>query len=172
MNKISQERPKLLEYPGIAGEIGIMHREDQTMRKNWRLDPKTHPWDEEIDRRNTVRMKEIVNEMGVLTVSKVGQKGSFQAWILVQHADHDIDFQEQYLGLMEKESEAEIDRRNIAYLQDRVAVNRNQPQLFGTQFFRDTDGNMKPRPIADPENLEKRRKEMGLEPFEAWGSRR
>ncbi|MBI5405700.1 hypothetical protein HY972_01520 [Candidatus Kaiserbacteria bacterium] len=99
------------------------------------------------------------------TVSKVGKETSHNAWLLVQHAYHQVDFQEQCLALMKQESAGEVASRNIAMLEDRVRVNKNQPQLYGTQF-RQTTGEHKPLPIEDEVNVNERRKQMGFDTLE------
>jgi hypothetical protein len=43
-------------------------------------------------------------------------------------------------------------------------VNLNQPQIYGTQFQGSAE-TFAPFPIADPNRLEKRRANLGLEPF-------
>src|SRR5713101_5335762 len=54
----------------------------------------------EIDRRNTARMKEIVNQHGWPGNALVGTDGANAAWLLVQHADQDAGLQKQCLALM------------------------------------------------------------------------
>jgi len=55
-------------------------------------------------------------------------------------------------------------KKDLAYLEDRILVGKGEDQIYGTQFFM-KDFKFIPRPIIDPENLEKRRNEMGLESF-------
>lgn len=127
--------------------------------------------DEELDSKNTQRMKEIIAEIGWPTVSKVGKDISYVAWLLVQHADRDVVFQRHCLDLMKAEPVDEVNIRNIAYLEDRVCVNEKRPQVYGTQFFDSiVDGEKVygPRPIGDPEHVEERRKEVGLETLEEY----
>lgn len=69
---------------------------------------------------------------------------------------------------MKAEPQGEVDTQDIAFLEDRIAVSEGRPQLYGTQFYDDSDGQTKPRPILDPENIEKRRKTMGLYSFEEY----
>ena len=61
-------------------------------------------------------------------------------------------------------------RAHLAYLEDRVRVNAEQPQLYGTQFTV-TDGELGPSPIEDRERLDERRAEAGLEPFADYEAR-
>ena len=119
----------------------------------------------DIDARNTARMKEVVDKYGWPGKSLVGTDGSQKAWLLVQHADRDRDFQERCLPLLAeavKKGEATADQ--LAYLTDRVRVADKEKQVYGTQF-RQAGGKMEPYPIEDQANVDKRRKEIGLPPL-------
>ena len=124
--------------------------------------------DDTLDFRNTERMKQIVSNMGWPTISKVGAEISNDAWLLVQHADHDVTFQKKCLDLMKQQPEGEVSKRNIAYLEDRIRVNEGQPQLYGTQFRNEEGAPYGPRPIENPEHVNDRRKEMGMESLEEY----
>lgn len=118
-------------------------------------------------RRNTARLQELVRAYGWLSISLVGVEGSHSAWLLVQHADHDREFQNHCLTLMKELPDTEVMRPNIAYLEDRLLVAQGMPQLYGTQF-RMTDTGQKPYPISDEAQLDERRAAMGLGPFEEY----
>jgi hypothetical protein len=146
-------------YPEIASELEEMAKVDQDMREKAIKDQNF--WDAGVDKRNTERMKEIIAQIGWPTRSKVGERGMKDAWLLVQHADHDIEFQKQCLELMKAESSDEVGLSNIAYLTDRIRCNEGQSQLYGSQF-KEVDGKFVMKPVEDEEHLEQRRKEMGL----------
>lgn len=138
-----------------------MREIDQAMRKK-NLADDTY-WDHSIDRNNTARMKEIVQQIGWPCASKVGKDGALAAWLLVQHVEQDIPFQIECLALMKVYylNSNEVQREHIALLEDRILVNSGQRQRYGTQF----DGskkNLVPRPIEDEQNVDLRRAEMGL----------
>ena len=148
-------------YPKIAQELLDMEYVDQEMRSRNLENPDY--WDVNVDHNHTNRMKEIVGQIGWPTVSKVGDSGAHSAWLLVQHADHDVNFQRRCLKLMKKSSTSEISQVDLAYLEDRVRVNLGEPQLFGTQFsFNEFDRRFIPKPIKDPEKVEERRSLTGL----------
>lgn len=162
-----------VKHTDISAEILKRTKADQEMRAKSHSDDSI--WDERVDQDNTDAMKSIVQEIGWPTVSKVGKEASHAAWLLVQHADHDPAFQQYCLDLMKAEPEGEVVRREIAFLEDRIRVNTNQPQVYGTQFeeTRDTETRQTvtaygPRAIEDPEGLDARRAAMGLEPFEEY----
>jgi hypothetical protein len=143
----------------LAAQLMAMQTADQAMRNRAHGD--ISKWDVRLDKKHTKKLKEIVNRYGWPTVSLVGPSASNAAWLLVQHADHDIEFQEKCLLLMKSVSEGEVRKPNIAYLEDRVRVARGEPQLYGTQF--DQPGkNFGPKSVADKGNVDARRKSMGL----------
>ena len=145
-------------FRAITAELKSMVEADQAMRNG-------DQWDETVDHQNTKRMKVIVEEIGWPTISKVGYPGSSSAWLLVQHADHDSEFQKKCLTIMKAEPENEVPKDHIAYLEDRIAVGDGRLQIYGTQFHTNADGQLQPLPICDPEGVDQRRKEMWLEPL-------
>lgn len=142
-------------FQSITSEIIQMSEEDQTMRKS-------SMWDSSVDIENTKRMKEIVTQIGWPTISKLGEHASDMAWLLVQHADLDHQFQQICLDLMKAQPAGEVKPSNIAYLEDRVRVGEKRPQLYGTQFYVDQEGTFGPQPIEDPDHIDERRRAVGL----------
>ena len=66
----------------------------------------------------------------------------------------------------------QADGSELAYLEDRVATNRGDEQIYGTQI-RCTGGEPGPAvPIADPDHVDDRRAAVGLatNPTEAWSA--
>lgn len=117
-----------------------------------------------IDRKNTNEIKKIISEFGWPGKSSVGKRVARAAWLLVQHADHDLDFQKKCLQLLERAVDKnEAEKKYFAFLTDRVLVHQNKKQLFGTQFRGNKDGKFTSFPIKDAEKVDLRRKEMGLE---------
>lgn len=122
----------------------------------------------EIDTKNTNRMKEIIFDKGWPTIEMVGEEASSSAWLLIQHADLDPDFQEESLNLIKELPEGQVSKENIAYLEDRVRVVHGKSTLYGTQFYRRDDGKLVPREIEDSKNIDIRRKEMGLDTLDEY----
>jgi len=118
-----------------------------------------------IDARNTARLKEVVDKHGWPGKSLVGTDGSQRAWLMVQHADHDLAFQKRCLPLLSQAvKKGETSPEQLAYLTDRVRVADKEKQVYGTQFH-EADGKMEPYPIEDEANVDNRRKELGLPPM-------
>jgi hypothetical protein len=118
------------------------------------------------DESRTDRLREIIDEHGWPTFDLVGRDGATAAWLIAQHADFDVEFQAKALGLMRAALEAgQADPTEVAYLEDRVAVNRGQAQRYGTQV-RCRDGRPEPAtPLVDAADVDELRAEVGLQPL-------
>lgn len=117
---------------------------------------------EAVDAENRAWLSGIVDAHGWPMISRVGPQGAHDAWLLAQHADADPDFQERCLALLRAAVPAgEADGKDLAYLEDRVAIARGREQIYGTQFHL-VDGVMLPKPIADPDRVDERRAAVGL----------
>jgi hypothetical protein len=122
---------------------------------------------EDADNQNLIWLKEVVTKHGWPSKSLVGGQGAKDAWILVQHADTDRDFQQKCLDLMKALPKDEVDPRDTAYLTDRVLVGIGKQQLYGTQvIFK--DGKLIPNPIENPDQVDERRKAIGMESLQEY----
>lgn len=156
-----EKLPEIMTHPEIALELAERARADQKMRTRWTEEKIFLDEDDNFDKESAEWMKKIIAEIGWPTISKVGEIGAHDAWLLVQHADHDVEFQKQCLELMKAEKSGEVWKRDIAYLTDRILVNEKKLQMYGSQF-NDDDGVFTPKPIEDGEHVDERRKEMEL----------
>ncbi|MFG2329074.1 DUF6624 domain-containing protein [Streptomyces sp. NPDC048604] len=125
----------------------------------------------EVDAENTMWLKAIVAEHGWPGVALVGEQGADDAWLLVQHADRDPEFQLEALELLQIAVDAhDAPARHLACLTDRVLVAFDQPQLYGTQYTGEGAG-MHLLPVHDPERLDERRASAGLETAASYDRR-
>jgi hypothetical protein len=117
-----------------------------------------------------MRIKEIFDQYGFAGYNLVGEKGSSDFWVMVQHSDHNPEFQLDVLGKMKIEVEkGNADSRNYGMLIDRVKLNTGQAQIYGTQVdYNNEICQAFPRNLADSVNVNKRRKEIGLQPLEEY----
>lgn len=152
----------------LSKVLDEMARRDQKAIKRVR---KTLVFDDKVQRVNTERLKGIVEKYGWPTIDLVGEKASRNAWLVVQHADHNVRFQKKCLALMQEIYQRNphgISRENIAFLTDRILVNTKKGQLFGTQFYVNKKKIFTYRPIKDLETLNKRRKAYDLPQFREY----
>ena len=121
-----------------------------------------------VDTGNTRWLADLVATRGWPGHTLAGTDGAEAAWLLAQHADRDPELQRTFLeALRGAVADGEASPWNLAYLEDRVRVHDGRPQLYGTQFTV-TDGELRPSPIEDPQRLDERRAEAGLDPFAAY----
>lgn len=146
-----------------------MAKTDQLERKKVRQKQKLYSGLAKSDTVRSRRMKRIVNKYGWPTKKLVGERASHFAWLLIQHADNDVKFQEYCLKLIkETEQDDKVTKMQVAFLTDRVLVNKGKSQIYGTQFYVDKNGKIIPRQIFDLPHLDGRRKIMGLRSFKEY----
>lgn len=119
-----------------------------------------------VRKKHAEALKDIIAEHGWPTISLVGEKASQAAWLLAQHADHDVPFQKKCLQLITQAVDRkEVRLSNFAYLTDRVRVNTGKLQVFGTQLRLNKETRrFEPKPIEDPDTVDERRKTYDLQP--------
>ncbi len=119
-----------------------------------------------IDNDNTAWLKTIVAQGQWPLISRDGKDAAHEAWLLVQHADDDTDFQETVLKLLEPLILThDASGKDYAYLFDRVALARNRPQRYATQFAQGKDGCLLASKTEDPDKIEERRAAVGMPPL-------
>lgn len=116
------------------------------------------------------RLKQIFDQYGFVGFDLAGEDGSNNFWLMVQHSDHNPNFQKEVLEKMK----IEVDKgnaipSNYGLLVDRVKLNTGEKQVFGTQVTYNMEtGQAYPRDLEDSLNVNKRRKSIGLEPLEEY----
>jgi len=118
-------------------------------------------------------ISEIIENNGYPGFNLVGEQGANIAFIIVQHSDHNPEFQKNYLELMKIEVEKENDKAsNYALLTDRSNLNNGKKQIYGTQVtYNFKISQAYPKNLKDSVNVNKRRKAIGLEPIEVYLNR-
>jgi hypothetical protein len=122
---------------------------------------------ESIDRGNQAELEKLLELYEWFKISEFGPEAEADAWLLAQHADHDLRFQKRILSILERLlPSGETSGTSFAYLYDRVAVAENRPQRFGTQGRCVGPGRWEPWPSEEPQALQARRDALGLGPIE------
>ena len=119
----------------------------------------------EKDQENLTVVKDIISTYGWQGPQQVGMNASQALFLVIQHAD--LATQEQYLPIIKMaEEEGRILSSNLAILEDRIRMRKGLKQLYGSQAFSDRQtGKMHFYPIDNPDQLDVRRKAMGLIPM-------
>ncbi len=127
-------------------------------------------YNEEMEALHNSHSKElnrIMDMIGYPTSNKVGEDASEAAWFIIQHAIGQPAFMKKSAELLQQAvQENKADPVSLAYLTDRIAVLEGKPQLYGTQFAWDENGEMSPNSFDDLNNVNHRRKSIGLNTLE------
>lgn len=117
------------------------------------------------DSLNLIAVTHILDTRGWLGPEVVGGRGNTTLFLVIQHAE--IATQEKYLPMMrEAVKEKRAEASSLALLEDRVALRQGKRQTYGSQIGRDPATNtFYVLPLEDPENVDKRRAEVGLPPL-------
>jgi hypothetical protein len=117
----------------------------------------------EVHEQNAARLKEIIASHGWPGRGLAGQDGSRAAWRITQHAIGDPDFQRACAKAVEESvAKGDAPLAQLAYLLDRIRYFEGKPQVYGTQFDWDENGEMNPWPIEDPAQVDELRRQAGL----------
>ena len=84
--------------PALRDELIAMMEVDTEARAGMcesAMNPEDAERRRQVDRRHTSRLKAIIAQYGWPTYSMVGREGAVAAWLMAQHADHDVAFQQQ-----------------------------------------------------------------------------
>ncbi len=122
-----------------------------------------------LDAAHTAQMKAWIARHGWLGFETVGRDGATAAWLIVQHADADREFQQACLELLRHAvARGDADAGQLAFLTDRVRVGQGRPQVYGTQTRVLSDGSVEPFEIEDADRVDERRLALGLNSLVAY----
>jgi len=121
---------------------------------------------------NLLNVKAILDQYGWVGEDKVGPQANTTLFLVIQHAD--LATQQTYLPMMRKAvADKKAEPSALALLEDRVALGEKRRQTYGSQIGEDSTGTAYVLPLADPDNVDKRRAEVGLTPLaeyvKHWG---
>jgi len=143
-------------YRKQIGEIEEKYgRNSEEMKAHWKII-------NEKDSINLIKIEEILDEKGWLGANIIGDQGNSTLFLVIQHSD--LETQLKYLPMMrEAVKKGNANASSLALLEDRVALRQGNRQIYGSQIGRDPDtGEYFVSPLIDPENVDKRRAEVGL----------
>jgi hypothetical protein len=178
LEKVKQNKYKAEENLNkpMAATLDSIYIEDQTYRNQIDAIEKKYGWESkemknhweiinEKDSINLIKVKNILDKYGWLGADVIGVQGNITLFLVIQHSDQTT--QEKYLPTMRvavKNGKAE--GSNLALLEDRVALKQGKRQIYGSQIGRDTETQLYyVSPLEDPDNVDKRRAEVGLGPL-------
>jgi len=161
----------------LVAILDTIHHDDQKYREESQVLEKKYGWDSkevqdvwEIinvkDSMNLLKVEKILAEYGWLGADVVGEQGNKTIFLVIQHSP-DNKVQQKYLPMMrEAVKKGNADSKGLALLEDRVALGEGKKQIYGSQLEMDYMTNLYIlSPMIDPDNVDKRRAEVGLKPI-------
>ena len=124
--------------------------------------------DEGIDKENQQLVVSIIENCGFPTAEQHGSKSVEAVFLVIQHAGKKL--RETYFPLIKQSAEkGDIPWNRVALMEDRMLMDKGEKQKYGSQLRKDHGSSeWEVWPIEDPENVNKRRAEVGLEPIEEY----
>jgi hypothetical protein len=114
---------------------------------------------------NQIKVGAILDKYGWLGPDVVGEEGNGTFFFVIQHAE--LPMQVKYLPMLRaavKNGRAKA--RNLALLEDRVALHQGKKQTYGSQVGWDMRTNSYfMLPLEDPDHVDQRRAAVGLPPL-------
>jgi len=162
----------------LSKELWTMHIKDQAFYYHIHLAGRTIGMDSpivfalwelkrQINDRNLERVIEIIETQGWPKESVVKGSAASAVFLVIQHADPET--QKKYLPVMkEAANNGEASWSSLALLIDRVNLGEGKEQVYGSQIYRNEDGSFYVKDLMEPEYVNQRRKEVGLEPIEDY----
>ncbi|MHC0444071.1 DUF6624 domain-containing protein [Flavobacterium sp. 3-218] len=114
---------------------------------------------------NLIKVMKILDEKGWVGTGLVSSQANQTLFLVIQHAD--LKYQKKYLPMMrEAAKKGSAKPSHLAYLEDRVALRDGGRQIYGSQVYTNPLTQKKfIAPLEDPDNVDKRRSEVGLGPL-------
>ncbi len=174
--KANKEKAEAHLNKPLVAQLDSIYTEDQQYRMQIDAIEKKYGWESpemkahwELinmkDSVNLIKVMAILDKYGWLGPEVVGQQGNITLFLVIQHSD--IAVQEKYLPMMrEAVKNGKAQGSNLALLEDRVALRQGKRQLYGSQIAKDAGSEAYYiSPLEDPDNVDKRRAEVGLPPL-------
>ena len=115
---------------------------------------------------NLADLEEMINSKGWPKQSQVGSLAASAAFFILQHSN--AEAQEKYIGMLENACRnKEGNCQQYALMFDRMRMNQDKPQRFGTHAYLDPSKGSTNElyPLEDESKVDEWRKEIGLEPL-------
>ena len=177
--KSNKEKAEAKLDKSLITILDAVYREDQQARMDldsigkkygWKSEKMKAQWEiaNRKDSINLKKVKKILDERGWLGADVIGYYGNLTLFLVIQHAD--FATLEKYLPMMrEAVKKGNAMASNLALLEDRVAIWKGGKQIYGSQIAQNmVTGEPYVLPLIDPDNVDKRRAEVGLPPMQDY----
>lgn len=122
---------------------------------------------EGLDVSNLVSVEQILDKCGMPNIATAGEKGMSAIWLVIQHAS--AEKRAQYFPqLLDAAKKGDLERQDIALMQDRMLMDAGNAQLYGSQIIMNEDGSYSLYELKDPSTVDARRAVMGMGPLSEY----
>ncbi|MBK9284547.1 MAG: hypothetical protein IPM51_09550 [Sphingobacteriaceae bacterium] len=112
---------------------------------------------------SSLRIEKIFAEFGYTDKELCGDNASLVPFYIISYSP--IEIREKYLELFKAAASlGKMDKKTLCYYIDKIKITRGEKQVYSTQFYLSNRKNVY-YPVIEPEKLNQRRTEMGLEPL-------
>jgi hypothetical protein len=125
-----------------------------------------------INNNNLQELENLLSQKGWPRISEVGPEAAGAAFFVLQHSN--AEAQQKYISLFEMQCrENEANCQQYALMFDRMRMNQNKPQRYGTHSYLDPAKGRTDElyPLEDASKVDEWRKEIGLEPLKDYLAR-
>jgi hypothetical protein len=114
------------------------------------------------DSTNLLFISQLIDERGWLGADVIGYEGNSTLFLVIQHSN--LETWEKYLPLLrEAVTKGNAKGSQLALMEDRAALARGERQVYGSQLTSvPNQEGFVVSPMIDPDNVNKRRAEVGL----------
>lgn len=154
------------EFPSMLLN-DMMNREQMTLEDRDQFVSAIQPTFDAAHAKGEAELKAIVADIGWDGLNALGPYVMSQVFDIVMHAP-DVQFQAEVIPTLESLARNDfINAYMFALFYDDVMVQTGQPQRWGTQS-ECVNGEWKPLPIEDPDNVDARREAVGMSPLDEF----
>ena len=162
------------EMTALREELLALRTRDQSIRillidarerygRDSEMARKVHRQMKIIDSVSAIRAQRTVDRYGWPGKDDIGEEACEALFLCIQHADG-TDIQQKYLPILEQAvREGNAEPWHLAFLTDRVRMNRGEKQIYGTQSISGKEPYIVP--MEDPDRVDSLRQSIGLGPI-------
>jgi hypothetical protein len=117
-----------------------------------------------LEEQNIDALTFILKTCGFPTIQTAGEDGVQIAWNVLQNVP--VEIRSLYFPqVIEASKKGDLERQDVALMQDKMLMDYGKPQLYGSQVLRDDSGNFTLYNLEKPMEVDARRAIMGMTPL-------
>jgi hypothetical protein len=163
--EVEEEKPVTLIDIDCAKIVKILETVYQTDQDNRQGGSVANA---DIDKKNQQIVVSTIEKCGFPSVEKHGYKSVETVFLVIQHAGKSL--REKYFPQIKKSADqGDLQWSKVALMEDRMLMDKGEKQKFGSQVHKKNGSDKWALyPIEDPQNVNKRRAQVGLDPIEEY----